>query len=61
MKSWSIEYAGTTIELPAAQTSITIDPAAARDPDDTYVRVTGTGGDGKVLIKDYFVFTTSAR
>ncbi|MSW43810.1 MAG: hypothetical protein F2836_03460 [Actinobacteria bacterium] len=61
VKSWRIEYAGTTIELPAAQTSITIDPAAARDPDDTYVRVTGTDGDGKVLIKDYFVFTTSAR
>jgi len=61
VKSWTIDYAGTKIELPAAQTSITIDPASARDPDDTYVRVTGTDVDGKVLIKDYFVFTISAR
>jgi hypothetical protein len=61
VKSWRVQYAGTTIELPADQTSITIDPAAARDPDDTEIRVSGTDGDGEEFIRDSFFFSTFAR
>jgi hypothetical protein len=43
------------------QASITIDPAAALDPADTEIRVSGTDGDDKEFIRDSFVFTTFAR
>jgi hypothetical protein len=45
----------------AVQASITIDPTAARDPDDTEIRVSGTDVDGKEFIRDSFIFSTFAR
>jgi hypothetical protein len=58
--SWKIDYAGTSVSVPATQTSFEVDPALREDPDFGSVQIEALDAKGESIAWDSYSFYAGA-